>query len=369
MKKYISVYLKAGKNAATSYYRFYQFFDCIHEEFVYHLMIPDRLWGSFFPISKQRIYKKLLIFLFIYIRVFMNLLSDAINVPRCIIISRCLINRVMPISFKFLLLIAKKRGAMVIFDYDDQIIISNEVTQKSFNFFTDISDIIAAGSPYLIDLIGSNNSGKALFLPTTDGDIYKLISKDITERRIISLDHQVNVVWVGTFSGLKFLNNIMPAFEELGSIFNKEKKKLVLKVICDYPLEYSPRSFTLANIKWTRKKAIDAMLEAHIGIMPLEDNESTRGKCSFKLIQYLSAGLPIIGTNIGMNKMVLQESVGIGLEDNNTSEWVQALLKITKDKKTWLNYSKNSVLLWNDRFSYNSNLEKWRMIFSHCPMG
>lgn len=364
MKKCISVYLKAGKNAATSYYRFYQFFDGIEARFMYHLMIPDSLWNSFFPISKQPFQKKVFIFFFIYFRTLMCLLRDTFLKPSYIVISRCLINKVFPYSYRFLLYLNKKRGVQLIFDFDDNIIISGEVTRKGLDYFTHISDIIIAGSPLLLELINEDDSHKGIFLPTTDGDLYGHIDNCVLKKRLDLFRDEIQVTWIGTFSGLEYLLEVMPAFEELGRLLKNENKYLVLTVVCDYPLDYHPDAFSLKNIKWTRQVAIESMLNAHIGIMPLRENESTRGKCSFKLIQYLSAGLPVVGTLVGMNKMVINDNVGVGLNNNSPKDWATAIYKIVMNSETWACYSKNASSFWQDNFSFNYNLKKWSAILS-----
>lgn len=359
-QKSISVYLKAGRNAATSYYRFCQFFDKIEADFTYHLMIPDTKWSGFFPIAIQPIWKKVYIFLYIYIRVFIGLMSDIFSRPEYIVISRTLISKIMPISFKLFLLLLKNSGTKIIYDFDDQIISAQEITRRDFDFFTKISDLVIVGSPILKSLVNDRYKDKVCFLPTTDGDFYGVLSESITTQRMMSFEKEIKIVWLGTFSGLSFLQEVIDAIEQFGNYLGTIGKKLRLIVVCDSFMDYVPKSFVLKNIKWTRQRAIEAVLESHIGIMPLFDNEITRGKCSFKLIQYLSAGLPIIGTNVGMNKDVIDASVGIGLNTNNKDDWNTAFIQITENKEKWLDYSKNALNEWQERYSFQKNLNNWK---------
>jgi glycosyltransferase involved in cell wall biosynthesis len=44
----------------------------------------------------------------------------------------------------------------------------------------------------------------------------------------------------------------------------------------------------------------------HIGIMPLEDTAWARGKCSFKMLQYMSCGIPVVVSPVGMNLEILK---------------------------------------------------------------
>ena len=66
-RKQVSVYLKAGERAATSYYRFYQYFKNLDADVKYNLMIPDNRWNDFFPIARQPKWKQVYIFFYIYL--------------------------------------------------------------------------------------------------------------------------------------------------------------------------------------------------------------------------------------------------------------------------------------------------------------
>lgn len=362
-RKRISVYLKAGRNAATSYYRFFQFFDKLGADFRYHLMIPDDYWNFLFPIAIQPVWKKPFIFIYIYIRVLFSLIFDTIHKPDYIVISRCLINRVMPYSYRILLLTIQSLGTKIVFDFDDQIICAKEITRSNFDFLSDISYKIIVGSPLLKELVKEEFREKVCFMPTTDGDFYHLISNDITTSRLASFDREIRIVWLGTFSGLCNLNDIMKSIESFGKHLKKQGKKLRLVVVCDSALDYDPTFFILDNVKWSRQKAIEVLLNAHVGIMPLNDNEITRGKCSFKLIQYLSAGLPVIGTNVGMNRYVIVKEVGIGLETNDEKSWESAFLQLTTNKIQWLEYSNNALADWKIKYDYYRYMSDWKYIF------
>ena len=359
-KKKVSVYLKADRTTAVSYYRFFQYYDKMDVNFCYHLMIAERHWGIFFPISVQPIWKKILIFFYIYFRVLFNLIKDAIIRPDYLVISRCLINLVLPYIYRVLLIIIKKRGCKIIFDFDDQIIQLKEVTKEGFNFLSKVSNNIVVGSPLLRELVNIQYINKVTCLPTTDGDIHGLVSANVTDQRLTYLETEIRIVWLGTFPGLKYVNEILPAIEEFAICCHK---KVVLTIVCDQPLDYYPINFDLVFKKWDRDVAIDIVLSSHIGIMPLQDNIGTRGKCSFKLIQYLSAGLPIIGSAVGMNKLVINDNVGIALTSNDKILWANALQKLTKSKDTWNQYSMNAYKEWDYKYNYTYNYSCWKNLF------
>ena len=359
--KKISVYLKAGERAATSYYRFYQFFYLLDAEVNYNLMIPDSKWKAFFPIARHSKWKQVYIFFFIYFRVLGNLLLDLVRKPDCIVVSRCIINKALPLSFKYLLKLQKNNGSKIIWDFDDNII-GAEITKSNFDWFSDIANVIVVGSPLLKDMIRKKDREKTIILPTTDGDMHYLLTNDIMEERINSFEKFLKVIWVGTFSTLKYVEEITEAFEIAGNILAEQGKKLQLTIVCDKELKYKPNTFELINIKWDKQTAINQLLYSHVGIMPLENNEITRGKCGFKLIQYLSVGLPVIGSTVGMNSLIIRDNVGIGVNELNIDLWTDSILKNAESIERWCKYSRNAYKEWEKLYSYDTNMLKWKDI-------
>ncbi len=359
MKRRVSVYLKAGSRAATSYYRFYQYFNSMDADFRYNLMIPESRSASFFPIARQPKWKQVYIFFYIYVRVLRNLVRDLVRKPDYLVISRCIINKVLPYSYVIILKFLKRRGCKLIWDFDDNII-GFEMSKHSFDCFSNIADVIIVGSPFLKEFVNEENRGKVILLPTTDGDMHHLLTEEIEDARFNELDSNIKIIWVGTFSTLHYVGRICAALEKAGGRLSKENKKLHFTVVCDKVLDYNPNHFELVNINWEKQTAIDQMLHSHIGIMPLEDNESTRGKCGFKLIQYLSVGLPIVGSTIGMNQLIINDTIGFGVKELDIDAWADAIIKISSDVEKWRSLSNNAFKEWKTKYSFSANYEKWK---------
>ena len=362
-KKKVSVYVKGDRNS-TAYYRIYQYLDNIDNlECKYHMMMSVRIHNKYMPISKQPIWIKILVFIHIYIRMLCALIRDIIICPDIIIIHRRIISRYMPLSYKILLRILKYKQVKIIWDFDDNITESRELSYNTFRLFSRLSDAIVVTHNFLKDLISKEYHHKVMIMPTTDGDMYKLFEKDhINDLRLSSFDKELKLVWVATSSNLKYLENIIPTLDLTANNLKCKNITLKLLVICDSPIQHDCKFLKIDNIKWTRDKAIEAMQTGHIGLMPLEDTPFTQGKGGFKLVQYMSIGLPCIGSNVGFNTYVL--SNGAGILVNNVQDWENAIYTLS-DKEVWKQYSQNAYNNWIKNFSYKENLVRWEQILNN----
>lgn len=320
-------------------------------------MISRRIYDKYMPISKQHIYIKGYVWLTIFWRMFIALLKDNIRKPDAIIITRRIVPRFMPRLFSWLINRVSK-SVPIIWDYDDEIICSKEVSRKTFNLYARISSVIFCTSEFLKDLVLESYKDKVVLLPTTDGDMYEYNNPSLKEKRQGTLKDTVKLVWVATSVNLPHILRIAPVLDDAAKRIKKESgRDLQLEVICNDNLVYDFKYLKLINTKWTREDAIKGMLNAHIGIMPLSDNQFTRGKGGFKLVQYLSIGLPCIGSNVGFNAQVI--SSGSGFLVNTDSEWIDAILKLSNPAE-WPIFSEGAFNQWSVNFSFDKNLSKWR---------
>ena len=83
------------------------------------------------------------------------------------------------------------------------------------------------------------------------------------------------------------------------------------------------------EVEWQEQTEVDLINTFDVGVMPLPDDDWARGKCAFKLIQYMACAVPVVASPVGANVDVVTPECG--LMASATDEWVQALKAIRDD--------------------------------------
>lgn len=360
MKK-VSVYVKGDRNS-TSYYRIYQYFDNLDNcQVSYNMMYAPWLHNRYMPLSKQPFAVKAFAYIHSFCRILFFLLRDYISKPNVIVVHKRILARYTPQICKWILCIIAKHSK-IIWDFDDHIVENKEVSIDTFNFFSIISSNIVVTHNFLKNLLPTEYQNKVVIMPTTDGDMYKTFAQNslINQRRLETFDKAIELVWVATSVNLPFLEEIIPELDIAAELLYKtNNKSLILNIVCNQPLNTQCDNLEVNNIKWTHEIAIKTMFASHIGIMPLIDNEFTKGKGGFKLVQYMSAGLPCIASNVGFNSSVISNDFGRLIDNKN--EWIDAILSLS-DKESWVKSSEMAYSNWREKFSYQKNLNEWKRL-------
>jgi glycosyltransferase involved in cell wall biosynthesis len=80
----------------------------------------------------------------------------------------------------------------------------------------------------------------------------------------------------------------------------------------------------IETVPWTEATEVDSIASCAVGVMPLEDSPWERGKCGYKLIQYMACGLPVVASAVGANVEIVQNEQN-GFLVRSADEWVSAL--------------------------------------------
>ena len=83
-------------------------------------------------------------------------------------------------------------------------------------------------------------------------------------------------------------------------------------------------------IPWSKETEVADIQDFDVGIMPLPDSPWERGKCGYKLIQYMACGKPVIASPVGANIAIVEHGVN-GFLTKSADEWLEALTVLRDD--------------------------------------
>jgi glycosyltransferase involved in cell wall biosynthesis len=125
--------------------------------------------------------------------------------------------------------------------------------------------------------------------------------------------------WSGSSSGFRYLRLITPALRE---ILNR-RRDAVLRIVSDREPALDLPPDRIEFIPWSESVEVTALQQMTVGLMPLDDSEWSRGKCSFKLLCYAACGVPAVASPVGMNREVLEATGGVAA--SSLGEWVEGI--------------------------------------------
>lgn len=88
---------------------------------------------------------------------------------------------------------------------------------------------------------------------------------------------------------------------------------------------------TLEILPWTESTEVSLIQSMDVGVMPLPDTPWARGKCGYKLIQYMACGLPVVASPVGVNREIVEHGVNGFLAETN-EEWQSAIETLLADE-------------------------------------
>ena len=131
-------------------------------------------------------------------------------------------------------------------------------------------------------------------------------------------DDPPTIAWIGSPENLIYLEMIRSALARL----TVRHPMLKMRVICSrFPVW---PEINVEGIAWSSATEAKSLAAAHIGVMPLTDDAWSRGKCAFKLLQYMAASLPCVASPVGANTEAVVDGVN-GFHARTTEEWERSL--------------------------------------------
>ncbi len=209
------------------------------------------------------------------------------------------------------------------------------------------SNMVFAGNSYLADYAKRFNKNVKI-IPTT-------IDTEYHRRKTSAAKEKICIGWSGSTTTIK---HFCMAENFLQKIKEKFADKIYFKLIGSDA--YENTQLDIKGIKWNIQTEIEDLSEIDIGIMPLPDDEWSKGKCGFKGLQYMSLEIPTIMSPVGVNTEIIEDGVN-GFLAYSEKEWIEKLSLLIESeslrKKLGANGRKTVVEKYSVESQKNNYLE------------
>ncbi len=241
----------------------------------------------------------------------------------------------------------------IVFDFDDAIFVRQHPKRGSwdspgrrrrFDRMLALSDAAIAGNSYLAERCRASNL-PILVAPSP-------VPIDVPRVREREPNDVARIGWVGLASNLHFLELLAPAFAELA-----KRRRFRLVVVSN--ADFASSACEVENVRWSLDGQEREIARFDVGIMPLElDSPWSKGKCAYKLLQYMAGGVAVVGSKVGMNTDVIEHGVN-GFVASSAAEWVDALERLIVDLELRRRFGDAGRELVQREYSYPVQARRW----------
>src|ERR1700730_16828325 len=219
---------------------------------------------------------------------------------------------------EFELKFLRYRNPRIIFDFDDAVMFREQKYQRPLRdedfqkFLRTLKHCAAvvAGNDFLSSF--ADGCGRCWIVFRSPVDVAKYHVENQCDSR------GVTVGWLGLSDGLAYVRHIQPALRRL----NKQFPNLKLKIVSDKPLQLD--GIKIDNQIWRAETEQQNLASFDIGIMPLWDSVWTRGKCGYKILQYMGVGTPVVASDVGVNSQIIKSGEN-GFLARTEDDWVKSI--------------------------------------------
>ncbi len=220
-----------------------------------------------------------------------------------------------------------KVGVPYIVDYDDALFHRYDrhrrwfirlILGRKIDSVMKHSALVIAGNEYLAERARTVGARCVEVVPTVvDLMRYKTVQS--------GSNHPLVVGWIGSPSTSHYLAIIAPVIRSLS-------KKFDVRFVAVGASKESVGDLPVEVGLWSEETEVLSIQGFDVGIMPLVDDPWERGKCGYKLIQYMACGFPVVASPVGVNKQIVEHG-GNGYLVKGLHEWEKAIRRLLGDKK------------------------------------
>jgi glycosyltransferase involved in cell wall biosynthesis len=216
-------------------------------------------------------------------------------------------------------------GVPIVFDFDDAIFVSYRSPSNGYLSYLKfasktkticrIASHVMVGNPYLAEYARQVNDRVTVIPTTIDTEKYQVPPpKNSSGPPVIG--------WTGSYSTVQHLDTLRGALKKLA-----ERESFRLRVI-GTP-EYDLPPVDVEAMRWRSETELEDLSAIDIGVMPLPDDNWSKGKCGLKALQFMALGIPTVCSPVGVNTDIIQDGEN-GFIAGTEDEWVDKLTRLLR---------------------------------------
>ena len=337
----IGFFPRYDRLGASSRYRFFMFFDRMQKDAAncslsMHPGLSDKYIKTLYSRGRVGRLRKLREFMHMYLR--------AGNLPEKLIIEYELVPN---LSFEREMRFIGKRD--YILNFDDNVwtkYAGEPVLRNKYDLLCKNAAGVIVANHFLQEKVSLLNDN-VILIPT-------VIELDKYRGKNIRKFDRFTLAWIGTPVTYMYLEQHLEALKLI-----TQENDCELLVIADENLgKTRPLAGVRARyVNWSSDTECELLQRCHAGIMPLNDDEFSRGKSAFKLLQYQAAGLPLLASPVGENNSVIADGVN-GFLCQSAGQWNNAVKELVNDHELYTHCCKNS-----QQRAWEYSLEKYYPVY------
>jgi glycosyltransferase involved in cell wall biosynthesis len=213
----------------------------------------------------------------------------------------------------------------LVFDFDDAIYLADTSRANAWSRMlkpaTKVATIcrvarhVTVGNAFLAKFAADHAREVTVVPSTIDTDVYQIQPRARNRVPVIG--------WTGSATTARYLTTLAPALRRL-----QEKREFELRVI---GAKVDIEGLAVRCLPWRAETEPDDLRALDVGLMPLPDDEWSRGKCGMKALQYMALGIPPVVSPVGANATIVRDGVN-GFYARTEDEWIDRLALLLEDE-------------------------------------
>jgi glycosyltransferase involved in cell wall biosynthesis len=213
----------------------------------------------------------------------------------------------------------------LVFDFDDAIYLADTSRVNAWSRMlkpaTKVETIcrvarhVTVGNEFLARFAKDHARGVTVVPSTIDTDVYQVEPRARNRVPVIG--------WTGSATTARYLTVLAPALRRL-----QEMREFELRVI---GAKVDIEGLAVRCLPWRAETEPDDLCALDVGLMPLPDDEWSRGKCGMKALQYMALGIPPVVSPVGVNATIVRDGVN-GFYARTEEEWIDRIARLLEDE-------------------------------------